>query len=314
MVILIPCTRTESKKLFPGMLYNIFFGFNQGSSQNEIRNFAQAVGKIEKNSLISTCRNSPSLGSVMCLFRSHLQYRRNLRKPKCCPSGNHLTFYQFGFREKTAEGGFSGSEGLVIQSVIIIKNRRMEKKVFNSITRRRFLGTAAAGVAGIALLPGLGSCKPKVTESKDLRLGFIGLGRQAMHLLRGFIQIPGVRVVAGSDVYGIKCRRFVKRVTAHYAEKGEQVEIETYEKYQDLLAREDIDAVIVATPDHYHAIIAIAAVKAGKDVYLEKPLTFTILEGQELRKAVRENNRILAVGSQQRSDPNFQHEIGRAHV
>jgi predicted dehydrogenase len=185
----------------------------------------------------------------------------------------------------------------------------MEKKVFSRISRRHFLGTAAAGIAGIALLPGLNSCKPKVTESKDLRLGFIGLGRQSMFLLRGFIQIPGVRVMAGSDVYGIKCRRFVKRVTAHYAEKGEQVEIQTYERYQDLLAREDIDAVVIVTPDHYHAIIAIAAVKAGKDVYLEKPLTFTIREGQELRKAVRENNRILAVGSQQRSDPNFQHAV-----
>jgi len=172
-----------------------------------------------------------------------------------------------------------------------------------------FIGTAAVGLAGMAVLPGLAGCQPKVVPSGDLRLGFIGLGRQAMFLLNGFINIPGVKVMAGSDVYGIKCKRFEKRVKAHYAEKGEEVEVPTYEKYQELLAREDIDAVVIATPDHYHAIIAIAAVKAGKDVYLEKPLTFTIQEGQELRKAVRENNRILAVGSQQRSDPNFQHAV-----
>jgi predicted dehydrogenase len=184
----------------------------------------------------------------------------------------------------------------------------MGNTTFNRISRRRFLETAA-GIAGIAMLPGLSSCEHKAKEIKDLRLGFIGLGRQSMYLLKGFLQIPGVRVVAGSDVYGIKCRRFVKLVTAHYAEKGGQVEIPTYEKYQELLAREDIDAVVIATPDHYHAIIAIAAVKAGKDVYLEKPLTFTIREGQELRRAVRENNRILGVGSQQRSDPNFQHAV-----
>ncbi len=175
------------------------------------------------------------------------------------------------------------------------------------MTRRRFLGTAAVGIAGISVIPGMISCKPKMEGTSDLRLGFIGMGRQAMFLLNGFINIPGVKVLAGSDVYGIKRQRFEKRVKAHYAQKGETAEIQTYEKYQELLAREDIDAVVIATPDHYHAIIAIAAVKAGKDVYLEKPLTFTIQEGQELRKAVRESNRILAVGSQQRSDPNFQH-------
>ena len=84
--------------------------------------------------------------------------------------------------------------------------------------------------------------------------------------------------------------------------QAKRSKVETYEKYQDLLARQDIDAVVIAVPDHNHAMIAIAACKAGKDVYLEKPMTFTIKEGQELKKAVRENNRILAVGSQQRSD------------
>jgi len=185
----------------------------------------------------------------------------------------------------------------------------MKNQIKNGISRRQFLGTAAMGLAGVAVLPGVTSCKSKSVAPGDIRLGFIGMGRQSMFLLSGFIQIPGVRVLAGSDVYGIKCKRFVKRVKAHYAGKGEEVTVDTYENYKDLLARKDIDAVVIATPDHYHAIVAIAALKAGKDVYLEKPLTFTIKEGQELRKAVRENNRILAVGSQQRSDPNFQHAV-----
>ena len=66
-----------------------------------------------------------------------------------------------------------------------------------------------------------------------------------------------------------------------------------YVRYEELLARPDIDAVVIATPDHQHALMAIAACKAKKDIYLEKPLTFTIYEGQQLVKAVRENNIIL---------------------
>ena len=103
----------------------------------------------------------------------------------------------------------------------------MQKQTKNGISRRQFLGTAAIGLAGIAVLPGLGGCKPKVVPSPDLRLGFIGLGRQAMFLLKGFINIPGVKVLAGSDVYGIKCKRFENRVKAHYAEKGETTEVQT---------------------------------------------------------------------------------------
>jgi predicted dehydrogenase len=175
-------------------------------------------------------------------------------------------------------------------------------------TRRQFIGSSVAGVAGAIILPALSGCAPK-GGPKEIRLGFIGMGRQSMFLLDGFIKIPGVTVVAGCDVYGIKRRRFEKRVKAHNAESGKEVKIETYEKFEDLLARPDIDAVVIAVPDHSHARVAIAACKAGKDVYLEKPMTFTIREGQELRKVVRETGRILGIGSQQRSDPNFQHAV-----
>ena len=183
----------------------------------------------------------------------------------------------------------------------------------NQLTRRKFLKTAAIGAVGVAVFPQfVTSCQnKKAGEVADgiIRLGFIGLGQQAMYLLNGFMGMPEVEVVAGCDVYGIKRERFLKRVNDHNVTQQKSVAVEVYENYKDLIAREDIDAVVIATPDHWHAFIAIAACNAKKNVYLEKPLTFTIKEGQKLVKAVRNNGVILAVGSQQRSDPNFQHAV-----
>jgi predicted dehydrogenase len=108
-------------------------------------------------------------------------------------------------------------------------------------------------MAGITVLPAINACKSKA-GSGDIRLGFIGLGRQAMFLLSGFIQIPGVQVLAGCDVYGIKRKRFEKRVTEFYRKAGREAQVKTYEKYQELLGRKDIDAVVIAIPDHAHAM------------------------------------------------------------
>ena len=176
------------------------------------------------------------------------------------------------------------------------------------MVRRDFLKASAIGAAGIMMPAGFmsASAAPAAARKKSandkITMGFIGLGQQAMYLLNGFMSMDDVRVVAGCDVYDIKRDRFVRRVTKHYQKK---VKVDVYEDYQDLLARPDIDAVVIAVPDHQHAIIAIAACKAGKDVYLEKPLTLTIYEGQQLVKAVRKYNRILQVGSQQRSSDEF---------
>ena len=183
--------------------------------------------------------------------------------------------------------------------------KNQEKK---GLSRRRFIGTTAVGLAGLSILPSITSCST-AAKTTPIRLGFIGMGRQAMFLLNGFIQIPGVRVLAGCDVYGRKRQRFENRVNEFYQKNNVEVEVKTYEKFEELLQRDDIDAVVIAVPDHSHARIAIAACKAGKDVYLEKPMTFTIKEGQELRRVVRETNRVLGIGSQQRSDPNFQHAV-----
>jgi predicted dehydrogenase len=185
----------------------------------------------------------------------------------------------------------------------------MKKNVFS---RRKFLGTTILSATGLSFLPKTAFAKnPFFPISKDIhqiRLGFIGLGRQAMGILNGMMRIPGVEVLAGADVYEIKRDRFSLRVEKISNELGKpSPKIDVYKNYKDLLARQDINAVVIASPDHWHALMAIDACKAGKDVYLEKPLTLTIKEGQELIKAVRNNGIVLAVGSQQRSDLNFQH-------
>jgi predicted dehydrogenase len=177
-----------------------------------------------------------------------------------------------------------------------------------SISRRKFIQTSIAGAAGLTFLPLIKGCGP-VPANDMIRLGIIGLGRQAMYLMNGFRQIGGVQIVAGADVYGIKRQRFEKRMNDFYSEAGQNVKVDTYEHYHQILERDDIDGVVIASPDHWHGVMGVEACQAGKDIYMEKPLTFTIKEGVELVKAVRGNNIVLATGSQQRSDRNFQHAV-----
>jgi predicted dehydrogenase len=183
-----------------------------------------------------------------------------------------------------------------------------------SISRRDFLKTSAIGAAGIILLPHFAGCeKAPVRNAYVRRVGFIGLGQQAMHLIGGFIDIPGVEIVAGCDVYAVKRERFAKRITEHYSksedEKLKTVVPDVYEDYKEILKRKDINTVVIATPDHWHAFIAIEACRAKKDVYLEKPMTFTVEEGRKLIEAVRSTGTVLAVGSQQRSSYEFVHAV-----
>ncbi|WP_026955850.1 Gfo/Idh/MocA family protein [Algoriphagus vanfongensis] len=178
----------------------------------------------------------------------------------------------------------------------------------SNFSRRKFIASSLLTGAGLSLGPQLSFANTKNQASlSTVKMGFIGVGRQAMGLLNRFMSLPQVEVIAAADVYDIKLQRFVQRTHKNYADRGAKApEIKTYEDYQELLANPEIDAVVIATPDHWHAKIAIDACKAKKDIYLEKPLTFTVFEGQELVKAVRENSIILAVGSMQRSAVNFQ--------
>ncbi len=189
----------------------------------------------------------------------------------------------------------------------------MQSKNQKSISRRNFLTASAAGFAGITFLPSISTyASESVAAGKagnGINMALIGMGRRGMTLNKMFMNDDRVTMVAGCDVYGRKRTRFENVVNEFYEGKKKKVDVKTYERYEELLKRKDIDAVVIATPDFWHAIHAIAALEAGKDVYLEKPMTFTIKEGQELVKAVRRTGRILAIGSQQRSDPNFQHAV-----
>ena len=177
----------------------------------------------------------------------------------------------------------------------------------HSITRRNFLKTAIiAGSAPLILRSGLFAAD--AAPSRQITLGFIGIGKQGHGLMKACLPRSDFRVLAVSDVDTTRCRLAKEAVETEYAndlKSGTYKGCDEYSDFRDLLARKDIDAVVIATPDHWHALIAIAAANAGKDIYLEKPMTHTILEGRALVNAVRATKRILQVGSMQRSMSEF---------
>jgi predicted dehydrogenase len=145
--------------------------------------------------------------------------------------------------------------------------------------------------------------------SNRVTIGAIGIGRQCFEAdLPEILGFKDVQVVAVCDVDGRRlenARRLVERTYAAKTSTGEFKGCDTYRDFRELLARRDIDAVLVCPPDHWHGSIAIAAAGAGKDLFVQKPLTYTIEEGRVLSDTVRRFGRILQVGSQQRSDDKF---------
>ena len=157
-----------------------------------------------------------------------------------------------------------------------------------------------------------------VAPSRRVTVGLIGCGNQGINDLKNFLTDERVQVVAVCDVNrqspgywnGALAGREPARdlVQWHYARaqrSGNYKGCTPYEDFRDVLRRPDIDAVLIALPDHWHSIPTIQAAKAGKDIYGEKPLALTIAEGRAMVTAVTENNRIFQTGSQQRSDPRF---------
>ena len=145
-------------------------------------------------------------------------------------------------------------------------------------------------------------------QSDKINLGFIGLGKQSRGLSKRFLEMTGAQIVAGCDVWTTKMNWFQSHVEQAYAEfrnRNSYSGVAVYDDHRQLIDRDDIDAVIVATPDHWHAIHSIVAMKAGKDVFCEKPLTHTIEEGRKMVKTAKETGRIVQTGSMQRSTEDF---------
>lgn len=189
------------------------------------------------------------------------------------------------------------------------KQEKVQEQKKGGMSRRDFLGLSALGIAGLTILPSWTTNGVKVAPSDRIVLGFIGPGQQGCSDFQSFSSCPGVQVAACCDVDSIKRERFRRRVTAWQKQQGVAERCDTYEFYEDLLERRDIDAVEIATPDHWHALIAINACQAGKDIYCQKPLAYTITEGLAVKDAVRANHRVMQMGSQQRSSKEFQQAI-----
>ncbi|HUT36109.1 MAG TPA: Gfo/Idh/MocA family oxidoreductase [Planctomycetota bacterium] len=182
-------------------------------------------------------------------------------------------------------------------------------------TRRGALRTLAAGVAAPWVVPrtALGA-EGKVAPSDRVTMGFIGVGGQGGgHLAGGaWTYLPGgylgrddVQILAVCDVWRNKRDAYTKRVNDHYASKfgkdGYKA-CQAYVDFRDVLARPDIDAVLIGTPVHWHALMRNMAARAGKDVYCEKPISLIVREGRAMAEAVRRYGRVYQAGTQQRSE------------
>jgi myo-inositol 2-dehydrogenase/D-chiro-inositol 1-dehydrogenase len=178
-----------------------------------------------------------------------------------------------------------------------------------TLSRRGFLKTTATLGVGLALPTIVPSSVFGATApSEQITVGCIGVGRMGTDDLREALGFKQVQVVAVCDVDSNRVRNAQRRVESYYRDRGAGDSYKgcaIYGDFRELLARGDIDAVQIATPDHWHALPAIAAAQAGKDVFLQKPLTLTIREGRVLSDAVRRYSRVFQTGSQQRSDARF---------
>jgi predicted dehydrogenase len=177
------------------------------------------------------------------------------------------------------------------------------------LSRRRFL-KLAAGAASAAGFPTIvpSSVFGENSPSNRINVGAIGAGRiSRVHDLPGIWQFDTARIVAVCDLDANRVEEGKKLVNDYYARKsGKDYDgVTGYHNYHDLLANKDIDAVVISTPDHQHAIVAVDAVHAKKDVYLQKPASLTIKEGRAMSNAVMASGQILQIGSQQRSWKQF---------
>jgi predicted dehydrogenase len=179
-------------------------------------------------------------------------------------------------------------------------------------SRRDFLKKASAGATAITILPEIATAQSKKTKhifatgrvlgaNDRINVGFVGCGGRMGGHIRYIVnrakEKGDVQPIAVNDIYDK--RKLRAREAAGVDEKS------VYHDYRDLCSRPDIDVVVIASPDHWHHLHAMAALKSGKDVYLEKPMTYTIEEAKEIAEAVQKSKRVMQVGSQYTSMDHF---------
>src|ERR1035438_3490997 len=187
----------------------------------------------------------------------------------------------------------------------------MGKMQTNGVSRRRFLKTGIGAMAAVGfptIVPA--TFYGQFAQSKRINVGCIGAGRISRgHDMALLLPYDRARIMAVCDLDAHRVEDGKKLINDFYAKKtGQPYDgVTGYANYHELLANKDVDAVVVSTPDHWHALIGVDAVRAGKDVYLQKPASLTIAEGRALSNAVQSSGRILQIGSQQRSTVQFRY-------
>ncbi|MCA9156070.1 MAG: Gfo/Idh/MocA family oxidoreductase [Planctomycetales bacterium] len=181
-------------------------------------------------------------------------------------------------------------------------------------TRRDFLRTAAAATTAASLATVLPSHvlgrDGAVAPSEKITLGVVGIGPRCTYDLKAMLQFADVQCVAIADVQAKRRDAGKALVDGHYGNS----DCKLYRDFRELLGRQDIDAVIVATGDRWHAAASILAAEAGKDVYSEKPCGITIADCQKLADTMHAKQRVFQAGTQRRSVPNFQKAVELAHT
>jgi len=175
--------------------------------------------------------------------------------------------------------------------------------------RRKFLASTLATGAALAILPSTsraGTNKNSTLQLAQIGCGRMGRGDMTNAMGGGIKEAFNARVVACCDVDANRTASAGEMVKKFYKERGEEkVDVKLYGDYREILQRDDIDGILISTPENWHGIMGVAAANAGKHMYVQKPLTYSIPEGRALVNAVRDNNIILQTGSQQRSSVHF---------
>ncbi|MBN2288786.1 MAG: Gfo/Idh/MocA family oxidoreductase [Candidatus Glassbacteria bacterium] len=186
----------------------------------------------------------------------------------------------------------------------------MGKPESRIIPRRQLLKSGAALAAAAvaidgAVAPAVAAGKNKILGSnEDLLVGVIGTGNMGRANMMAFAEVENVRVAAVCDCYQRNLDRALEKL-----EEEEKPKPQTFSDFRKLIEMKDLDVVVVATPDHWHPLMAVMACRAGKDVYVEKPVSVAVSEGRKMVEVARETKRVVGVGTQQRSGEHFQRAV-----